>query len=312
MRLRGGKKPADTGRQRRSTSSWQRPAAYSYRSQRSERAETEGRRQQASLTAKRSRLLSMRFWARRSGMLIAIGVALVCLISILSLSNQPRIILLDADKNSFAFRDSDEYQAAAAKYLSSSIWNKNKITVNTGKASEELRKQYPELSDVAITLPLVGQRPIYYLRANAPTFVLQTTNGTFVIDAGGKALVTKDAAPGKTTDKLPVITDQSGLSAEVGKQVLSSREIAFMRTVVDTLAAKGDKVSSLMLPANTAHQLDVRIAGKPYHVKFNMHDYDSARQQAGTYLATANNLAEQNITPSQYIDVRVLGRAYYL
>jgi hypothetical protein len=256
-------------------------------------------------------LLSFEFWARRSGLFLAIVAALVCAVSIISLSNQPRIVLLDVQKNSYAFHDAAQYQQAAAKHLSSSIWNKNKITVNTGKASSDLQRQFPELSEVTITLPLVGHRPIYYLRANAPAFVIQTLSGSFVLDVTGKALITTAAAPATTVETLPIITDQSGLHATVGKQVISSREAAFIRTVITTLAAKNVSVSSLNLPANAAQQLDVRLAGKPYVVKFNMHDTTTVRQQVGTYLATANNLAEQNITPAQYIDVRVLGRAYY-
>jgi hypothetical protein len=266
---------------------------------------------QPSLAAKRSRLLSFEFWARRSGLLLVIVASLVCAVSILSLSNKPRIVLLDAQKNSYAFRTTDEYQAAAAQHLGSSIWNKNKITVNTGKASADLQKQFPELSEVTITLPLVGHRPIYYLRASAPAFVIQTLSGSFVLDVTGKALITTAGAPKATVDALPVITDQSGLRATVGKQVISSREAMFIRTVIATLNTSNVKVSSLNLPANAAQQLDLRLTGKPYVVKFNMHDTSTVRQQVGTYLATANNLAGQNITPAQYIDVRVLGRAYY-
>ncbi len=312
MSLLGGKKPKDTGgRQRRSTE-WQRPASFSYSSKRAERPDLPTRRTGGpSLVAQRSRVLTLQFWFRRSGLLIAVIVAFVCLISILSLSSNPRIVLLDVQKNSSAFHDADEYQVAAAKQLSSSIWNKNKITVNTGKASAELQKQFPELAEVTITLPLVGHRPIYYLRANAPAFVMQTVSGTFVLDADGKALITKAAAPADTVAKLPVLTDQSGLHAELGKQVLSSREATFIRVIIDTLAAKNVTVSSLSLPANAAQELDVRVEGKPYLIKFNMHDSSTARQQAGTYLATAANLAGQNITPAQYIDVRVLGRSYY-
>ena len=312
MKLLGGKKQKDLGGRQRRTSDWQRPASFAYSSKRAERPDLPNRRPGGpSLVAQRSRILTVQFWLRRSGLLIALIVAFVCLISVLSLSNQPRVVLLDVQKNSYAFHDAAEYQAAAAKQLSSSIWNKNKITVNTGKASAELQQQFPELAEVTITLPLVGHRPIYYLRANAPAFVMQTVSGTFVLDSNGKALITKAAAPADTVEKLPVITDQTGLHAELGKQVLSSREATFIRIVIDTLAAKGVTTTSLSLPANAAQELDVRVTGKPYVIKFNMHDTATARQQTGTYLATAANLTGQNITPAQYVDVRVLGRAYY-
>lgn len=312
MKLRGGKHKQPLGRHRR-TSDWQAPTAFSYHAKRAERSDAPGRRSQPSLAAERSRLLSLQFWFKRSGLLFAIIVGLICAVNIVSLSSNPRIVLLDTENNAYAFHSSKEYQTAASQQLKSSIWNKNKITANTGAASKALQQQYPELADVSITLPLIGHRPIYYLKATKPAFILQTANGgAYVLDDSGKALIAKGAAPESTTANLPTINDQAGLRVATGKQVVSSREVAFITTVMAMLKEKNIQVSGLTLPANAAQELDVAIAGKPYYVKFNLHDPTSARQQVGTYLATANNLERQNITPSQYIDVRVLGRSYYL
>jgi hypothetical protein len=68
-------------------------------------------------------------------------------------------------------------------------------------------------------------------------------------------------------------------------------------------------VGSMILPAGTS-ELDVHLAGQPYFVKFNLNNNDP-RQQAGTFLAAIANLQKNHITPAQYIDVRVDGRAYY-
>ncbi len=65
----------------------------------------------------------------------------------------------------------------------------------------------------------------------------------------------------------------------------------------------------MTLPVGTS-ELDVRLAGQPYSVKFNL-ESGTARQQAGTFLATESKLKSQNVTPAEYIDVRVDGRAYY-
>jgi hypothetical protein len=65
----------------------------------------------------------------------------------------------------------------------------------------------------------------------------------------------------------------------------------------------------MTLPPATS-ELDVRVAGQPYFIKFNLQSGD-ARQQAGTFLATQSHLQSQNIVPSTYIDVRVDGRSYY-
>ncbi len=311
MKFRGGKKKpaARTLQRQRLHSTWEKPTAFSYHAQRSERAEATGR-QQSHLANDRQKMLSAQFWARRSGVLVITVAIIVCAISIVTLSTKPRVVLLDAS-GSQAFHATSEYQQAASDYLSTSIWNKNKVTVNTGAASTDLQKRYPELASVTIALPLIGHRPVYYLRANAPAFVLQSVNGTYVLDASGKALLEKDATASTVSGNLPVIVDQTGLHVQLGDQAISSENTQFIRTVVATLASQQLKVTSLVLPTGAAQELDVQIDGKPYVVKFNMHDSKTARQQAGTYLATAKDLAGDNITPSQYIDVRVLGRAYY-
>jgi hypothetical protein len=298
------------GRHRRPAGQWQAPPSYSYHTQRAERTDATGR-QQPSLAQKRSRLLTVRYWTRRSGLLLAVVVALVCLVTILGLSSNPRIVLLDSGGSNRAFHDSATYQAAAASQLGGSLWNKNKITADTGAAATALKAQFPELQSVTITLPLMGHRPIYYLQAAHPAFVLQSVNGMYVLDTRGKALLTRDSASAASIDTLPVLTDQTGLHAQLGKQAISSQNATFIQDVIAMLKQRQVAVESLVLPANAAQELDVHIVGKPYVVKFNMQEAASVRQQVGTYLATANRLAGQSVTPAQYIDVRVLGRAYY-
>ena len=75
------------------------------------------------------------------------------------------------------------------------------------------------------------------------------------------------------------------------------------------LTAKQYTISALTLPAGTS-ELDASLSGLPYIVKFNL-QATNARQQVGTFLATAGRLSSQHITPAKYVDVRVDGRAYY-
>lgn len=308
MKLHLPKKAVPPAGRNRRPADRQSPSAFSYHANRAERPEQPGR-QQFSLADKRRRILSLHFWAKRSGAVIVTLIVIVCLISIVSLSSSPKIVLLG--NNGYALHSTSTYQAAAAKDLSASIWNRNKITVNTGAASSRLLKQFPELASVTITLPLIGHRPIYYIRTNPPAFVMQAVNGSYVLDASGKSLAPKVDVSADKVASLPVITDQTGVHVQPGHQVISSDNAVFISTVLAELKTKQVSVSSIDLPPNAAQEVDMHIAGQPYYVKFNMHTVSAAREQAGTYLATINNLAGQHIMPSQYIDVRVAGRAYY-
>jgi len=81
---------------------------------------------------------------------------------------------------------------------------------------------------------------------------------------------------------------------------------------VRQLRAQNVSIKAMTLPAASS-ELDVYIGGTSYFVKFNLQDINdsAANIQSGTFLALKKHLAEQNKTPSQYIDVRLEGRAYY-
>lgn len=246
--------------------------------------------------------------ARRSGVLILGLAIIISVINLLSVSPHAKITpLTSSAASSSLLRNQAEYQAAADKLLASSLWNRNKITIDTTKVSNQLVAQFPELTSASITLPLFAHRPIVYVQPAQAALVVAADNGAFVIEQNGKALMPSANLP--TAHNLPQIVDQSGLQIKTGRQVLTSDDVGFVQTVITELSAKHVEVSSMVLPA-TARELDVYVAGQPYFVKFNLANND-ARQQAGTYLAAAAELQRQHATPAHYVDVRVDGRAYY-
>ena len=245
---------------------------------------------------------------RRIGVFILAAAIVISLFNVLSVSPRVKVEPLSRSKTSSALlRNSSEYQAAADKLLSSSLWNRNKITINTGQVSRQLIKQFPELSGASITLPLLAHRPILYVQPAEASLVVAAANGAFVVDQDGRALMPSSNLP--TAHNLPQVVDKSGLSVSIGHQVLTGDDVNFIQTVLAELKAKHIQVSSMVLPAES-RELDVYIEKQPYFVKFNLAGGD-ARQQAGTYLATVAELKREHASAAHYIDVRVDGRAYY-
>lgn len=227
----------------------------------------------------------------------------------LTVSPRARIFLLTNNQNSGLLQDTDVYQRAADAYLRDSVWNRNKLTIDTGALAHALRNQFAELRTVNVTLPLFAHNPVIYIEPAQPVLQLAGRNGSFVVDKEGTAVAAAGSVPASVTSRLPVVQDQSGVTIALHKQALTSESVNFILTVQSQLAAKQVSVASMTLPAGT-NELDVQLADKPYYVKFNLQG-KNARQQAGTLLATMALLQKQNITPSAYIDVRVDGRAYY-
>ncbi|HVS58817.1 MAG TPA: hypothetical protein VHD60_03715 [Candidatus Saccharimonadales bacterium] len=224
------------------------------------------------------------------------------------MSPDVKIVPLDTTAHTALLHSTATYQQAASKLFADSFANGNKITVNTEQISKRLQDEFPELSQVSITLPLIGHRPVVYVQMSQPAFILVASQRAYVIGQRGHVLAQADQATVAQAD-LPVITDHSGIDPATTATPLPSSDVMFITDVLYELKHAGIAVSGLNLPA-AASEFDVSIKGQPFFVKFNMQS-GTARQQSGTFLALWQYLRQQHITPAHYIDVRVDGRAYY-
>jgi hypothetical protein len=254
---------------------------------------------------------SGQFWLQRFGLIILLIAIVISLFRLLSLSPNADIEPYQHNSATTLLFNKAQYQAAADKLLAGSIWNRNKITVDTAKISRDLLAEFPELANVSVTIPFLQQNPIIYIEPAQPAIIIRSSaSGAFVLNENGKALLENTGNPieaGQPT--LPVVTDMSGLHLALGNQVLPASSVSFIQIVAAQLATKQYNITSMTLPP-AASELDVYIEGKPYYIKFNLEDNDPL-QQVGTFLATIAQLQSQNVTPTKYVDVRVDGRAYY-
>ncbi len=284
------------------------PPAVSYRARRSEETRNPSRQAQPAELLNATKDLGVS-WLQRFGLLILMVVVLASLVNILSLTDTAKVVPLTTDKSQPLLRPTAAYQQAANQALRQKVWNRNKITIDTGQLSRQLLKQFPELNGVSVTVPLLAHQPIVYVEPAQPALILAANNGAFVVSSSGKALLKAGTPDQLQQPTLPVVSDQSSLSASLDHQVLARSSVRFIQTVVAQLAAKQFSIAGLVLPPG-ASELDVHLNGKSYFIKFNLESNDPTGE-AGTFLATISQLQHQNITPASYVDVRVPGRAYY-
>lgn len=242
--------------------------------------------------------------------LLAVALIAISVLFALSLSDKPSVkVVNDQQKVTAAFlRPVTEYQAAASKLLHQSVLTRNKLTLDTADIEHDLQEQFPEITNVAVVLPMISRTPVVYVQVAEPVLRLESGNQAFVIDEKGRALMNVNQAGDLSSLQLITVRDAAQLAIQPGSQVLTGAEVQFMRTVRDQLAAKGIKVSRMELPAQ-AGELHVFIEGKPYYIRFTT--TGDPLIQTGTYLALNDYLAGKKITPGQYVDVRVEERAYY-
>jgi hypothetical protein len=284
------------------------PQAFSYRARRSEEVRSVERQAHQRDIPVPGQMA--RFWLQRFGLMILLVAAVASLTNVLALSSDAKVVPLTNGVNRSLLRSLTVYQQAADQKLADSLWNRNKVTIDTGGLSRQLLSQFPELNSVSITVPLLAHRPLIYVEPAQPALLLVAGNGSFVIDTRGKALLTAAsmAASGRQSN-LPVVDDQTGLTVQLNHQALSVENVSFIQTVAGQLTAKHFTISTMTLPTSTS-ELDVHLNGQPYFIKFNLKS-SNPRGEAGTFLATIAQLHRQNVTPAQYVDVRVDGRAYY-
>lgn len=282
-------------------------AVFSYHANRSVRETNQFRdaeREQSKDLPRRTRGFD---WAKKMPA-IATALAVVVLAGfLLQLSDNPKIETVGTSGGQLFLRDKTIYEAAARE--SFKPWaNGNKMTIDTEKISADLRKQFPELQAVSVSLPIVGTQPTVYIQPAIPKLLLVSKSGMFVLDSNGRALIAGNQVAKLTELGVPVVTDESDISIETGNIALPKDTVSFITEVVGQLKAKGLAVSSMSLPAGT-NELFVKVDKVGYTIKFNLHG--NAREEAGSYIAVKQWLEANKKTPRQYVDVRVENKAYY-
>jgi hypothetical protein len=234
------------------------------------------------------------------------ALIVVLLLSTLWLSPQPKVRLVGAGEGGqLPYHTAAEYQRTAEKLLAGSFGNRTKLGFNRLKLLDGLRKAYPEIAAADVHLPLVGQKPVIILTLRDAGLNIVQDGRIYIVDNQGTVVMLR-AEPVKT---IPTVTDQSGVPAQPGKQLLTAQQVNFISSAAAQLSAQKQAVSALLLPHDIANELHVRLDGLPYFVKFSM-DGDG-RVQVGTMLAMREYLEANHIQPIEYVDVRVEGRAYY-
>jgi hypothetical protein len=283
-----------------------RPEIFSYRAHRGERLDNPQRTALSAAANVRTKVQQSAIW-RRLRLAVA-ALALLALVVDQSLITKPPKVVFEGTNGTSYHYEAAAYAAAAQKLAQSSVFNKTKWTFNTTKLNQGLQQAFPELASVQTSLPPFGNTPLVHLLPGKPTLLVHTTaNQTFVVDERGVAVATAKSATPITG--LLTVDDQSGVPVTPGQPALPSSTVAFIQDVQAQLASQKINVTSATLPAQSS-ELDIHIAGQAYFGKFNLQS--DARGQAGTFAAVKSQLDAARTPITQYIDVRLPGRAYYL
>jgi len=196
------------------------------------------------------------------------------------------------------------YKKNIETILSSSIWNRSKLTINTGRTETALLKAFPEFDVATVTLPVVGRRPTVTIHVRQPIMILASGGKGYVLDRTGSIVALAEDLLSSTREKLPVLQDQSALTAAPGQRAMTSDSVAFILNALAQFKDKQLAVTSITLPV-VPNEIDFRLKDTNYYIKTDA--TGDARIQIGAYLAARDN----GLSASEYVDVRVEEKVFY-
>ena len=196
---------------------------------------------------------------------------------------------------------SEKYAKSINEYLRENPGERFIFSLDRTNILAHMQSAYPEIASVEI---IDTKNVLVTLRK--PIAVWSTPSGqkNFVDDDG-------EAFSHNVYPEPPVrVNDTTGAAAAVSGNVVASKSfLRFLGRVVALTNRSGlGTVKEATLPPNTTREIDIRLEGKGYLVKLHT-DRDPA-QEVEDLKRVDQYLAEKGIK-SQYIDLRISGKAYY-
>lgn len=183
---------------------------------------------------------------------------------------------------------------------------------DTDGLQADLLRQFPEIERISFSsnAPL-GTSLKADVRFRKAVFSWRDASHTEqLVDKNG-VLFSKNLDPSVHTSKLIKIEDQSGVILESGSPVLTASLVELIGSLyskVPLLYGKDAKASRVIIPTST-REVQIQVAGQPYLLKFS--STRELDQQIGELNSLLAFLKNKNITPSQYIDIRLEHKAFY-
>ncbi|HUY53193.1 MAG TPA: hypothetical protein VMV24_01300 [Candidatus Dormibacteraeota bacterium] len=241
--------------------------------------------------------------------IISFIVILVTLFYVTTLNNSPQIIITNNSSGVKFIHSNAQYMYTIRSILNESILNKSKFTINSNNISRQFKSYYPEFSSVTVIIPIYGHRLQLVLKVSEPAINLQNSTGYYLLDDQGVAVIKYNSIKQMDSTKLVTVIDDSNSKVLLGKNFISSNSVLFIQNVIYQYSKKGIKIQNIILP-NLPFEIDVQSRGEGSIEKYNL--LDNSNFQVGTYFSTLKYIKSSNLAmPTQYIDLRVPGKAFY-
>jgi hypothetical protein len=224
---------------------------------------------------------------------------------LMTLDNNPTVVV--KGDSELIVRQLADYENAAADKSNSNIFKKFKPFFSSKKMAESLLKDYPELRQADVRVPVVDRSLVIVITPEEPAMLVNDSINQYLISSNGKAIAAVKDIDSSKIKSLPIVDDNVIENIELGQYILPKTTLEFIGEILHQLKAKSISVERVALPA-IANELHVFV-DKGYIIKLNIQE--DPTWQTGSYLALLDYFNDSGDAPKEYVDVRVGEKIFY-
>jgi hypothetical protein len=219
--------------------------------------------------------------------------------------------VIELRKDNVAYYEPAIYEKASKEILGSSLLYRSKILFQETSFEQDLKSRFPEISKVTPLIPLGGRNLSIVIAVSEPFAYVSSGSDTGIVNSEGVLVVKNAKSVPDELLKLRFTEAQSNF--EVGSRILTTNEVQLLVLLQNEMLSLEftDKSNAAIKDVlfNVADgQLEARLKEKSFYIKLS--SFADTNVQVGGAKATLKQLDRENKLPSQYIDVRVPGRAF--
>lgn len=195
------------------------------------------------------------------------------------------------------------YQRAIQEYLGKQPIERLRFKLDQKRLTEYVQATAPEVYSVRATSTATPGTSLFQLVMRMPVAGWNINGKQRYVDGSGVSFE-------RNYFSAPVvqIVDRSGVQVAAGQAIASNRFLGFVGRTVSVASTYGLSVEQIIIPSGTTREVDVKVAGSAYVVKFLIDR--PVGEQVEDMARSIAWLKANNVTP-EYVDVRVSGKAYY-
>ncbi len=198
---------------------------------------------------------------------------------------------------------SQSLSSEVSKYLNSSLAGKNWLFLDASSLKGRLQKTFTGQEAIVVEKQFPNKLIVKTDEQKA-AIIWKTGSKKYIVSINGRVM---SEFLGENSSDLSTLTDGSSLPVDVGNKILSRDFVSFAIKVGDYIKAKSLGPEQIYITETTKELLVKTNAG--YEIKFNTEETPDS--QLRSLQATLDLLASQKKQATQYIDLRVPGRAFY-